>query len=148
MSYMTKMLSVRLQPDVAARLRTKAEATGEPLSRLAQRLIDEGLRMAAYPGILFRDGPTGRRAALLLGPDVWEVISLLRNLEPRGQDAITAAAEHLGAHFSSIRAALAYYGEFGEEIDRDVAANDRALEKARASLTRQQELLSKSTLAQ
>jgi hypothetical protein len=28
--------------------------------------------MMAHPGIVFKDGPSGRRAALAFGPDVWE----------------------------------------------------------------------------
>ncbi len=97
--------------------------------------------MAAHPGILFRDGPTGRRAALLQGPDVWEVISLLRRLQPRGEEALASAAEHLGTHPSTIRTAVGYYAEFGDEIDAEIAANERALERARASMARQNELL-------
>ncbi len=35
--------------------------------------------MEEHPGIAFRDGPVGRRAALAGGPDVWEVIETLQN---------------------------------------------------------------------
>jgi hypothetical protein len=38
-------------------------------SALAERLIDEGLRLEAHLRVTFRDGPTGRRAALINGPD-------------------------------------------------------------------------------
>ena len=34
-------------------------------SRLAERYVDEGTRMDEHPGIVFRDGPSGRRAALV-----------------------------------------------------------------------------------
>lgn len=146
MSYMSEMLSIRLQAEVATRLRARAAETSEPVSRLAQRLIDEGLRMGAHPGIVFRDGPSGRRAALLRGPDVWEVVTLLRHLDSRGDAAMTEAAEQLGAHPAAIRTALAYYGEFAEEVDAEVAANERAAEKARASWDRQQRLLDNSTV--
>jgi hypothetical protein len=37
--------------------------------------------MEEHPGIAFRDGPSGRRAALAGGPDVWEAIVTL--LVPR-----------------------------------------------------------------
>jgi hypothetical protein len=30
-------------------------------------------------GIVFRDGPMGRRAGLAAGPDVWEVIAAMRS---------------------------------------------------------------------
>jgi hypothetical protein len=39
--------------------------------------------MADHPGILVKDGPTGRRAALAYGPDVWEVIKVVREIAGR-----------------------------------------------------------------
>ncbi len=41
-------------------------------------------RMADHPGVIFKDGPTGRRSALAYGPDVWEVIKFLREIDERG----------------------------------------------------------------
>lgn len=32
-----------------------------------------------HPGIVFRPGPTGRRAGLAGGPDVWEVVRAVRS---------------------------------------------------------------------
>ncbi len=49
--------------------------------------------MAEHPGIVFKDGPSGRRAGGGLGPDVWEVVTFLRQVEERGDEAIAAAAE-------------------------------------------------------
>lgn len=138
---MSEVLSVRLPDTTAAQLRSHAAGIGEPVSRLAQRLIDEGLRMAAHPGIVFRSGPSGRRAALLRGPDVWQVVSLLRSLDARGEAAIAEAAEWLGAPVAAIRQALSYYGEFAAEIDDEIAANERASDMARSSWLRQQGVL-------
>jgi hypothetical protein len=138
---MSEVLSVRLPDTTAAQLRNHAADIGEPVSRLAQRLIDEGLRMAAHPGIVFRSGPSGRRAALLRGPDVWQVVSLLRSLDARGEAAIAEAAEWLGAPVAAIRQALSYYGEFAPEIDDEIAANERASDMARSSWLRQQGVL-------
>jgi len=71
---MTTPLSIRFAPSLLARLRQRANAmTGASVAGLAQRLIDEGLRMADHPGVTFKDGPSGRRATLAYGPDVWEV---------------------------------------------------------------------------
>ena len=97
--------------------------------------------MAAHPGIVFRSGPSGRRAALLRGPDVWQVVSLLRSLDARGEAAIAEAAEWLGAPVAAIRQALSYYGEFAAEIDDEIAANERASDMARSSWLRQQGVL-------
>ena len=46
----------------------------DSISSIGERQIDEGLRMEAHPGIVFRNGPSGRRAGLAAGPDVWEVV--------------------------------------------------------------------------
>jgi hypothetical protein len=35
--------------------------------------------MEDHPGIIFRDGPSGRRAVLIAGPDVHEVIRALKS---------------------------------------------------------------------
>lgn len=39
--------------------------------------------MAGHPGIVFKDGPTGRRAALAMGPDVWEVVTYIKESQER-----------------------------------------------------------------
>jgi hypothetical protein len=48
---------------------------------------------ADHSGVIFKDGPSGRRAALAYGPDVWGVIKFLREIDERGSAAIDAAAE-------------------------------------------------------
>ena len=56
---MTTPLSIRFDEAVLTRLRHRASAmTGGNTSALAQRLVDEGLRMADHPGVVFKDGPT------------------------------------------------------------------------------------------
>ena len=37
-------------------------------SSAANRFVDEALRMEDHPGVIFRDGLTGRRAVLIGGP--------------------------------------------------------------------------------
>jgi len=137
----TEVMSVRFPKDVATRLRAAAAVLAETVSGLVQRLVDEGLRMSAHPGILFRAGPGGRRAGLVRGPDVWEVVGLLRSLDVRGDAAVAEAAAWLGLSESEVRATLAYYGEFPDEIDVMIAANDEAAVRARAAWERQQRLL-------
>jgi hypothetical protein len=70
-----------------------ARRRGEAKARTAERLIDEGLLMEDHPGIVFRDGPAGRRAALASGPDIWEVIETLKGTGLTGEQAIAATAE-------------------------------------------------------
>src|SRR6266581_3754656 len=84
---------VRFDPEVARRLSSFAAAhPGLSLSAAANLLVDEGLRTAEHPGVVFRDGPTGRRAALAGGPDVWEVIETLKGTGLTGEKAVEATA--------------------------------------------------------
>jgi len=138
---MSEVVSVRLSDQVAQRLRERAAADDEAVSGLAQRLVDEGLRMEAHPGIVFRPGPSGRRAALMRGPDVWEVVGLLRSLDISGEAAIVEAARWLGLAEAQVRAALGYYGAFPDEVDSQVAANQAASEQAEREWETQQRLL-------
>lgn len=135
------MMSIRFPHAVAERLRERAKALGDTASGLAARLVDEGLRMQRHPGIVFRFGPTGRRASLLVGPDIWEIVSVLRHIEARGEEAIAEAASWLNLTPAKIRVALSYYGEFPEEIDERIEANYRAYDEGRAAWEAQQRLL-------
>src|SRR5580700_9168472 len=119
---MTTPLSVRFTPALLARLRQRANATpGASAAGLAQRLIDEGLRMADHPGVIFKDGPSGRRAALAFGPDIWEVAKFLREADERGPAALDAAAEVFALDASRIAVAVSYYGDYRDEIDAEIA---------------------------
>lgn len=64
-------VSVRLDDLLAERLRLRARAAGESLSDRLRRYADEGARRDEHPMVTFRDGPSGRRAGLINGPDVW-----------------------------------------------------------------------------
>ena len=139
---MTTPLSIRFTPSLLARLRQRARAmTGASAAGLAQRLIDEGLRMADHPGVIFKDGPSGRRAALAYGPDVWEVIKFLREIDERGPAAIDAAAEVFAVDTSRISTAISYYGDNAGEVDAEIADADEASARAEAAWRIQQQLI-------
>ena len=139
---MTTPLSIRFDEAVLTRLRHRASAmTGGNTSALAQRLVDEGLRMADHPGVVFKDGPTGRRAALAYGPDVWEIVKFLREVDERGPAALDAAAEVFALDASRVSAAVSYYGDYRDEIDAEIADADDASERAEAAWRVQQQLI-------
>ena len=139
---MTTPLSIRFTPSLLARLRQRANATpGASAAGLAQRLIDEGLRMADHPGVIFKNGPSGRRAALAYGPDVWEVIKFLREVDERGPAAIDAAAEVFAVDTSRISTAISYYGDFSDEIEAEITEADEAAARAEAAWLVQQQLI-------
>jgi hypothetical protein len=64
------MISIRMLDETREQLEAAAEARGGTRSALAQRYIEEGLRMDRHPGIVFRPGAAGRRPGLAGGPDV------------------------------------------------------------------------------
>ena len=77
-------------------LARRAHDEGISETRLVTRLIEEGLKTSAHPGIVYRDGSAGRRAAVAGGPDVWEVVVATRHTRKRGDARAAAAAEQLG----------------------------------------------------
>ncbi len=97
--------------------------------------------MDAYPGIVFRDGETGRRAALDTGPDVWEVVPLLRDLEGSLEERIAETAEQLWLTERQVRAVSRYYAEFTDEIDSEIAENDEAAAREYAAWKNERKLL-------
>src|SRR5258708_782316 len=118
-----KPFSIRMSESTLSRLNSGARRRGEPKARTAERLIEEGLRMEDHPGIAFRDGPSGRRAALLVGPDVWEVIETIQGSGLAGDKAIVAAARWGNLSMGQVRVALRYFAEFKDEIDERIKQN-------------------------
>jgi hypothetical protein len=137
----TVQFAARFRAPVVERLRARAQRTPQSQGRLAERYIDEGMRMDDHPGIVFRDGPLGRRAGLAAGPDVWEIVAAIKQAPKRGQAAIRALAEMLDLTEGQIQTALHYYGEFAEEIDELVQRNLGEAERAEAAWRRQQTAL-------
>src|SRR4051794_32955138 len=100
-----ELLSLRIGRDTAVRLEQRSETHEK--SGLAKRYIEEGLRMDQHAGIVFRPGPAGRRPALEGGPDVWEVIRVVKNTPERGDASIRAAATWLGISPRKVETAVA-----------------------------------------
>lgn len=139
---MTHPVSIRFRDArVVERLKAEAGARGTSTSALAEEMIDEGLRMRRHPLVGFRDGPAGRRACLLGGPDVWEVIGGLVGGDVAAGERVGRAVELFGLRREQVEAALAYYAEFTDEIEAELEANRRAAEQAEALWRRQQDLL-------
>ena len=124
MNYMTQPLSVRLSDATLRRLGARAQRAHLPPRTLAQRYVEEGLRMDEHPLVRFADGPAGRRARLLgTGKDVWEVIAVVRD---NGGDAAESAG-YLEIPLGLVQAAIAYYGAYTAEIDQLIEANEQEI---------------------
>jgi len=113
--HMSVNVSVRLDDGLAERLRTRARAAGESLSERLRRYAEEGARRDEHPLITFRDGPTGRRAGLVGGPDVWEVAMWLDDLADEA-DPVDALAEDGVVTRPQIDAALRYRVAYTDEL--------------------------------
>lgn len=133
--------AIRIESETLNALRDRSAQSGEPIVRLAQRYISEGMRLDRHPGIVFRDGPAGRRAVVIGGPDVWEVIAAARRAPEHGEKLVRALAERIGVPAEKIRIAVTYYGEYPDEIDRFITANEQEAEQLERALENEQRLL-------
>ena len=82
--------------------------------------------------ITFRDGPTGRRAGLISGPDVWEVAMWIDDLGPVDDAAAELALDGVVTR-PQIDAVLAYRAAYPDEIQAriDLHRSETAAAEAR-----------------
>lgn len=130
-----RSFTARLEPSLLERLEEQSRRSGQTRSQLTARLLDEGLRMDAFPGVVFRPGPTGRRAALVDGPDVWELVRELRKAGTEGlADPAQATAEALSLRREQVELAAAYYNAFPEEVEERIRLNEEAADRVRRAI--------------
>lgn len=137
----SRHLSLRLESDTYRRLAAESQRAGQSRSQVAKTLLDEGLRMEAHPGIVFRPGPAGRRPGLAGGPDLWEVIRVFEGVDARGEEALRITAERTGLTLEQVRIAVRYYAEYRDEIDDWIRRLDDEADRAEAAWRREQDLL-------
>jgi hypothetical protein len=130
--------SLRLDDQLRARLAALAAVEETSVTAIIERFLREGLAVAEHPGITFKPGPSGRRAALAGGPDVWEIAAALRQTSGSEAERVAALAREFGIHERQVVAALNYAAANREEIEKRVRANDMALQEAeRVAIERQ-----------
>ena len=130
--FVAEHYTLRLPTETRERLSERARRAHVPERALAQRYVEEGLRHDAHPLVQFLDGPSGRRASLVgRGLDVWEVIATIRD---NGR-SLAAATAYLEIPPGLVEAAVAYYGEYGEEIDEEIALNEAEYERGLSAAT-------------
>lgn len=132
MHYMSHPLSIRLTEPTVQRLGARARRVHLPPRTLAQRYVEEGLRMDEHPLVRFTEGPAGRRARLVgTGKDVWEVIAAIRD---NGGDT-AATARYLEIPLGLVQAAVTYYGAYPDEIDQWIELNEQEAAEAHSAWT-------------
>ena len=132
----TTPFSARFDPGLVGRLRTLAARQGLSASELAERFVEEGVRSTELPGIVFRGGPAGRRAGVVGGPDVWEIVrdvQAARAAGSRDPVAHVLATTDLGEE--QVRTALAYNAAYPEEADLRIAEEAELVERLLAGVS-------------
>lgn len=120
---MTAPVSLRLPNQLAAKVRRIATLERRSLADMVRLLTEEAVKMREFPDIVFRGGPTGRRAAFRDGLDLWEV------LEPylvAGRDWEALRQSYPEMDEVRLQTALRYYAAYPAEIDARVALNRQA----------------------
>ena len=131
----TRSFSARFSAEVLEKLDTHSDRLGQSKARVAERLIDEGLQIEEFPGIIFRSGPTGRRAGIVGGPDVWEIVRDLKGAAGSGaQDPIEVITSVTGLDRSKIELAASYYAAYPDDVDDRIRMSVEAAERLRRAL--------------
>lgn len=119
---------IRLPEATVREIELAASNAGKDFSSVARDLLVEAVKMKNCPGIIFADGPAGRRARVSgTGIDVWEIVAAFREASENYTELQNMY------HWLSepqLRSALSYYALYPEEIDARVMRNkDLTLEK-------------------
>jgi hypothetical protein len=134
--------SFRISDTARASLASLAAREGSSATALLDQLIVEGVDQRDYPGIVFRGAGHDRRAGLAAGPDVWEVIARLQELDGSEERRIKLLAAESDLHPRLIRIALDYAAGHPEQIrarierNRALAERNRRLAEERDALLR------------
>jgi hypothetical protein len=138
---MATSTSFRISDAARTRLATRAAREGMTATALLDLLIVEGIDQLDYPGIIFRGPAHDRRAALAAGPDVWEVIARLQELDGSEEQRISLLSAESDLHPRLIRVALDYAAEHSAEIRERIERNQAVAERSRGMSQQRQALL-------
>lgn len=133
--------SFRIKDTVRGCLADRAAREGVTATALLEQLITEGVEQREYPGIVFRGPSHDRRAALAAGPDVWEVVGRLRELDGGDEHRVGILSEETGLHPRLIRIAVGYAADHMDDTMKLIRENEAALERARAAAERRAAIL-------
>jgi hypothetical protein len=139
---MATSTSFRISEAARQLLAKRAADEGVSATSLLERLITEGIEQLDYPGIVFRGPLHDRRAGLAAGPDVWEVVGRLQELEGNEEHRIDVLSEESELHPRLIRLALDYGAAHAPEIRARIERNRAAADRSRASARQREALLS------
>jgi len=137
---MATSTSFRISDVARRRLAARAATEGVSATALLDRLIVEGVDQLDHPGIVFRGPAHDRRAGLVAGPDVWEVIARLQELRGSEEHRIAVLAAESELHPRLIRLAVDYAAEHPDDVRRCIEKNRALVDRSRRA-SRQREAL-------
>jgi len=137
----SRSTSFRISDAARARLASRAAHEGMTATALLDQLIIEGIDQLDYPGIIFRGPAHDRRAALAAGPDVWEIISRLQELDGTEEKRISLLFAETDLHPRLVRIALDYAAEHPEEIRQRIDHNRAMAGRSRKTAGQREALL-------
>jgi len=137
----TASTSFRISETAKTRLASRATREGVTATALLDQLIVEGIDQLDYPGIIFRGPAHDRRAALAAGPDVWEIVARLQELDGSEEQRISLLSAESDLHPRPIRIALDYAAEHADEIRSRIDRNRAMAERIRRTSQQREALL-------
>ena len=138
---MAASTSFRISDATKARLASRAAREGMTATALLGQLIVEGIDQLDYPGISFRGPAHDRRAALAAGPDVWEVVARLQELDGSEEQRISLLSAESDLHPRLIRIALDYAADHADEVRTRIDRNRAMAEQSRRTSAQREALL-------
>ncbi len=124
MATTVERVTVKIPKALAAEANKLAADSGRDAQEVLEELLEESIRMRRVPGIIFADGPTGRRARIAgTGLEVFELIGGYRSVG-EDWDAFRDAYHWLDER--QLRAALEYYRAYPVEIDARLVSEAEA----------------------
>lgn len=119
----SKARGLRIPEDLQREIKREMEGRNTTWSAAAIELLRESVRMRRVPGIVFVDGPAGRRAVVAgTGLDVWEVVASWREV---GGDYAALREAYSWLTEPQLRAALGYHELYPEEIEGRLEREER-----------------------
>ena len=138
---MATSTSFRISDAARRELASRAEQEGLSATSLLEQLILEGIAARDHPGIIHRGPATERRAALAGGPDVWEVVARLQELEGPEERRVALLSDEIDLHPRLIRLALGFAASHPDDVETRIARQRAAQRRSQQEASERARLL-------
>jgi uncharacterized protein (DUF433 family) len=131
-------MTLRIEQTTQRRLAERARSERLPQGALVQRYVEEGLRRDRYPRLTFVPKTSGRLPALASRPRL--LVANIVEAWRAGKRDLDRTARYFEVPIEDVRAAIAYYAEFADEVDDWIAWNGDEAERLEQEWRREQKL--------